>query len=133
MLDLVETAIYDKLQSIGYDNRSDEQYVKRVKSEKPSPKSYSRKTKIARFDGSLSQNQRATVLHDFNQDPNTRVLLITLKYISLLFMFSISSIIQSYVLYYYDRAGGVGLNLTAASVVILIDPWYMTHITLLQL
>ncbi|KAF0687975.1 Aste57867_20356 [Aphanomyces stellatus] len=54
----------------------------------------------ARFDGSLKQEDRERVLNRFNADPAVRVLVISLK------------------------AGGVGLNLTAASVVIMMDPWW---------
>lgn len=55
--------------------------------------------KIVRFDGTMNQSQRGEVLRKFNDDPHTRILLITLK------------------------AGGVGLNLTAASIVVMMDPW----------
>ncbi|KAL8142787.1 LOW QUALITY PROTEIN: hypothetical protein V2J09_015819 [Rumex salicifolius] len=53
-----------------------------------------------RFDGKLSQNQRVSVLHEFNETKHKTVLLMSLK------------------------AGGVGLNLTAASNVFLMDPWW---------
>ncbi|RHZ01800.1 hypothetical protein DYB35_013057, partial [Aphanomyces astaci] len=53
-----------------------------------------------RFDGSLKQDDREKVLHRFNTQPDVQVLVISLK------------------------AGGVGLNLTAASVVIMMDPWW---------
>ncbi|ETW09806.1 hypothetical protein H310_00284 [Aphanomyces invadans] len=53
-----------------------------------------------RFDGSLKQDDRERVLHRFNSNPDVQVLVISLK------------------------AGGVGLNLTAASVVIMMDPWW---------
>jgi DNA repair protein RAD5 len=52
-----------------------------------------------RFDGSLRQEDRERVLMDFSVG-HAQVLVISLK------------------------AGGVGLNLTAASVVILMDPWW---------
>ncbi|KAH9195082.1 hypothetical protein AeNC1_002928 [Aphanomyces euteiches] len=53
-----------------------------------------------RFDGTLKQEDRERVLLRFNNDPTIQVLVISLK------------------------AGGVGLNLTAASVVIMLDPWW---------
>ncbi|GMF55895.1 unnamed protein product [Phytophthora fragariaefolia] len=52
------------------------------------------------FNGALSQEQRERVLTTFAKDPSVEVLVISLK------------------------AGGVGLNLTCASVVILLDPWW---------
>ncbi|KAG6622369.1 DNA repair protein RAD5 [Phytophthora cinnamomi] len=52
------------------------------------------------FNGALSQEQRERVLTKFAKDPSVEVLIISLK------------------------AGGVGLNLTCASVVILLDPWW---------
>eukprot|EP00041_Stephanoeca_diplocostata_P035931 m.1285333 g.1285333 ORF g.1285333 m.1285333 type:complete len:982 (-) comp24780_c0_seq32:2645-5590(-) len=54
----------------------------------------------ARLDGSVAQHVRATVLERFTQRDEIRVLLLTM------------------------RVGGVGLNLTAASHVILLDPWW---------
>ncbi|CAM8944151.1 unnamed protein product [Rhodiola kirilowii] len=53
-----------------------------------------------RFDGSLAQKQRQTVLKEFSESSDKLVLLMSLK------------------------AGGVGLNLTAASNVFLMDPWW---------
>ncbi|KAL4191403.1 hypothetical protein AMTRI_Chr07g29730 [Amborella trichopoda] len=53
-----------------------------------------------RFDGKLGQKQRERVLKEFNESSSTTVLLMSLK------------------------AGGVGLNLTAASKVFLMDPWW---------
>ncbi|GAU25269.1 hypothetical protein TSUD_17820 [Trifolium subterraneum] len=53
-----------------------------------------------RFDGKLTQKQREKVLKEFNDTKEKRVLLMSLK------------------------AGGVGLNLTAASNVFLMDPWW---------
>ncbi|TMW67746.1 hypothetical protein Poli38472_007418 [Pythium oligandrum] len=52
------------------------------------------------FHGGMTQETRERVLHKFASDPETDVLVISLK------------------------AGGVGLNLTSASVVILLDPWW---------
>ncbi|KAG7395137.1 DNA helicase rad5 [Phytophthora boehmeriae] len=52
------------------------------------------------FNGSLQQEARERVLTRFEKDPTVEVLVISLK------------------------AGGVGLNLTCASVVILLDPWW---------
>ncbi|KAK7558774.1 SNF2 family N-terminal domain-containing protein [Phyllosticta citricarpa] len=54
-----------------------------------------------RFDGTMSQKQRAAVLHDFNTTGKRGVVLL----LSL-------------------RAGGVGLNLTAARRVFMMDPWW---------
>ena len=48
----------------------------------------------------MSQSQRSQTLHRFSTDTKTRILLISLK------------------------AGGVGLNLTAASYLFLLDPWW---------
>ncbi|KAL0388443.1 UNVERIFIED_CONTAM: DNA repair protein B [Sesamum radiatum] len=53
-----------------------------------------------RFDGKLAQKQREKVLHEFAETKHKRILLMSLK------------------------AGGVGLNLTAASNVFLMDPWW---------
>ncbi|GMI95934.1 hypothetical protein like AT5G43530 [Hibiscus trionum] len=53
-----------------------------------------------RFDGKLVQKQRERVLKEFNDTKEKMVLLMSL------------------------RAGGVGLNLTAASNVFLMDPWW---------
>ncbi|CAI5724694.1 unnamed protein product [Peronospora destructor] len=52
------------------------------------------------FNGGLNQDARECVLTKFAKDPHIEVLVISLK------------------------AGGVGLNLTCASVVILLDPWW---------
>ncbi|MQM01883.1 hypothetical protein Taro_034643 [Colocasia esculenta] len=53
-----------------------------------------------RYDGKLSQKQRETVLKEFSESKETTVMLMSLK------------------------AGGVGLNLTAASNVFIMDPWW---------
>ncbi|XP_048130546.1 DNA repair protein RAD5B isoform X2 [Rhodamnia argentea] len=53
-----------------------------------------------RFDGKLSQKQRERILKEFNETNDKMILLMSL------------------------RAGGVGLNLTAASHVFLMDPWW---------
>ncbi|KAG0491573.1 hypothetical protein HPP92_004971 [Vanilla planifolia] len=53
-----------------------------------------------RFDGKLSQKGREMVLKEFSESLNNEVLLMSLK------------------------AGGVGLNLTVASNVFLMDPWW---------
>ncbi|KAF3456838.1 hypothetical protein FNV43_RR01492 [Rhamnella rubrinervis] len=53
-----------------------------------------------RFDGKLVQKQREMVLKEFSETKEKMVLLMSLK------------------------AGGVGLNLTAASSVFLMDPWW---------
>ncbi|MCO5591367.1 hypothetical protein L7F22_045350 [Adiantum nelumboides] len=56
--------------------------------------------KFLRLDGTLSQQQRESVLHTFKSDPTTEVLLLSLK------------------------AGGVGINLTTAGNAFLMDPWW---------
>ncbi|KAJ4343674.1 DNA helicase rad5 [Ascochyta clinopodiicola] len=53
-----------------------------------------------RFDGSMAQKTRATVLAEFTASPRPYVLLLSL------------------------RAGGVGLNLTCARNVFMMDPWW---------
>ncbi|WPG99517.1 DNA repair protein rad8 [Acrodontium crateriforme] len=53
-----------------------------------------------RFDGTMTQKHRAKVLADFAQRPTFTVLLLSL------------------------RAGGVGLNLTCAQQVFMMDPWW---------
>jgi DNA repair protein RAD5 len=53
-----------------------------------------------RFDGSMSQKDRAKVLQEFAARPRFTVLLLSL------------------------RAGGVGLNLTCAKRVYMMDPWW---------
>lgn len=54
----------------------------------------------AYFDGSSTTTERVAAVHSFQDDPETRVFLISLK------------------------AGGVGLNLTAADYVYIVDPWW---------
>uniref|UniRef100_A0ACD5V1J1 Uncharacterized protein n=1 Tax=Avena sativa TaxID=4498 RepID=A0ACD5V1J1_AVESA len=56
--------------------------------------------KFLRFDGKLGQKHREKVLKEFSESQDKLVLLMSLK------------------------AGGVGLNLTAASNVFLMDPWW---------
>lgn len=53
-----------------------------------------------RFDGSMSQKERARVLREFADRPKFTVLFLSL------------------------RAGGVGLNLTCAKRVFMMDPWW---------
>eukprot|EP00039_Didymoeca_costata_P003209 m.66023 g.66023 ORF g.66023 m.66023 type:complete len:1105 (-) comp11779_c0_seq2:55-3369(-) len=53
-----------------------------------------------RLDGGLSQQERVSVLSKFRDNPSVHVLIMSL------------------------RAGGVGLNLTTASHVFLLDPWW---------
>ena len=53
-----------------------------------------------RFDGSMTQKERARVLNEFANAPKFTVLLLSL------------------------RAGGVGLNLTCAQRVFMMDPWW---------
>ncbi|KAI6693437.1 hypothetical protein NL676_021147 [Syzygium grande] len=59
-----------------------------------------RKFGYLRFDGKLAQKQRERILKEFNETNDKMILLMSL------------------------RAGGVGLNLTAASHVFLMDPWW---------
>ena len=55
--------------------------------------------KCVRLQGSMSMDHRDRMIDQFTNDPNVKVLLMSLK------------------------AGGVALNLTAASHVMLMDPW----------
>ncbi|RPA95244.1 hypothetical protein L873DRAFT_1837266 [Choiromyces venosus 120613-1] len=59
-----------------------------------------RRIKSHRFDGSMSQAKRAEVVQAFKADKSIHVFLLSL------------------------RAGGVGLNLTSASQVFMMDPWW---------
>ena len=52
------------------------------------------------FDGSSTANERENAINKFQNDPECRVFLISLK------------------------AGGIGLNLTAADYVYIVDPWW---------
>ncbi|OSZ79240.1 helicase SNF2 [Chitinophagaceae bacterium IBVUCB1] len=52
------------------------------------------------FDGSSSATERETAIQEFQNNPDCRVFLISLK------------------------AGGIGLNLTAADYVYIVDPWW---------
>lgn len=56
--------------------------------------------KFLRFDGSMAQKQRTAVLEEFRSEKKACVLLLSL------------------------RAGGVGLNLTCAKKVFMMDPWW---------
>ncbi|KAL7273356.1 hypothetical protein RUND412_003791 [Rhizina undulata] len=59
---------------------------------------------VCYFDGSMSLDQRTKVVEEFNSDPTTFVFLISTK------------------------AGGVGLNITAANKVVIFDPhWNPSH------
>lgn len=58
------------------------------------------KLECVRLDGKMSQQQRSTALEAFRTDDSKSVFLISL------------------------RSGGVGLNLTTASHVVLLDPWW---------
>lgn len=62
--------------------------------------------KFGRLDGSMSQKAREEALKKFSSEADFCILLVSLK------------------------AGGVGLNLTSASVVFLIDPWWNPAIEL---
>ena len=56
--------------------------------------------KFVRFDGKMLRNQREEAVNNFNNDPEIKVLLISLK------------------------CGSLGLNLTAANQCFLMDPWW---------
>jgi SNF2 family DNA or RNA helicase len=56
--------------------------------------------KTARYDGSMTMSQRGSVLADFTDNPDTTVLLMSLK------------------------AGGVGINLVVANYTFLLDLWW---------
>jgi len=56
--------------------------------------------KFVRLDGSLAPAQRTVAINTFSNDPDVKVFLISMK------------------------AGGLGLNLVAASHVLLLDPWW---------
>jgi SNF2 family DNA or RNA helicase len=56
--------------------------------------------KLARLDGSMSQACREESIKSFSTDPEIKIFLVSF------------------------RAGGVGLNLTAANYCVLLDPWY---------
>jgi non-specific serine/threonine protein kinase len=56
--------------------------------------------KFQYFDGSYTAEQREKAIRDFQDNPECRVFLISLK------------------------AGGMGLNLTAADYVYIVDPWW---------
>lgn len=71
-----------------------------VNNRKPQEVSAGNSYGFCRLDGSMSQSVRDKALLKFMNDSSTRIILISL------------------------RAGGVGLNLTTASVVIMTDPWW---------
>ncbi|MBK8392304.1 MAG: SWF/SNF helicase family protein [Saprospiraceae bacterium] len=54
----------------------------------------------SKLTGEDSQNDRKNAVEKFNEDPECKVFLMSIK------------------------AGGVGLNLTAASYVLILDPWW---------
>jgi len=56
--------------------------------------------KFERLDGSMVQAQRTVAINSFSNDPDVKIFLISMK------------------------AGGLGLNLVAASHVFLLDPWW---------
>jgi SNF2 family DNA or RNA helicase len=56
--------------------------------------------RFVRLDGSMTQAQREHAIRSFNSDPTVKIFLISMK------------------------AGGLGLNLVAASRVFLLDPWW---------
>jgi DNA repair protein RAD5 len=111
MLDLLEKAVTEKYNRGGGGDGSE------APSQKRSRLSVGQAIEMIpfiRFDGSMSQERRATAIQSFQEDPRIRVLFISLK-------FALSPPLRSQSLF---RAGGVGLNLTAASTVILVDPWW---------
>jgi SNF2 family DNA or RNA helicase len=55
---------------------------------------------FVRLDGSMSQSQREKSLRLFNENKDIKIFLVSIK------------------------AGGLGLNLVAASRVLLLDPWW---------
>lgn len=59
--------------------------------------------RCVRLQGSMSMDHRDRMIDAFTNDPDVRVFLMSLK------------------------AGGVALNLTAASHVMLMDPWYASQ------
>lgn len=65
-----------------------------------SPSLDNARIRYLRFDGTMSQKQRAQILKTFAEEPRFCVLLLSL------------------------RAGGVGLNLTCANRVWMMDPWW---------
>jgi SNF2 family DNA or RNA helicase len=58
--------------------------------------------KCVRLEGSMTMDHRDRMINSFTNDPTVTVFLMSLK------------------------AGGVALNLTAASHVMLMDPWYVS-------
>ena len=82
-----------------------------------------------RFDGSMSQPRRAEVLRDFARDSTTITTLPTpikssLSYSSTTAKPPTQTIRAGLVLLLSLRAGGVGLNLTHAQHVYMLDPWW---------
>ena len=64
--------------------------------------------KCVRLEGSMTMEARNRVIAAFTEDPSITVFLMSLK------------------------AGGVALNLTAASHVMLMDPWCICHLTVTE-
>ncbi|KAI1392536.1 SNF2 family N-terminal domain-containing protein [Hypoxylon trugodes] len=62
------------------------------------------KVKVTRYDGSLSGRVRDKRIHEFNNDPEAKIILMSL------------------------RAGNAGLNLTVASQVIIMDPFWNPYV-----
>jgi SNF2 family DNA or RNA helicase len=65
---------------------------------------YTLRLRYRRYTGGMSRNQRDEAVRDFSENPATRVMLVSL------------------------RAGNAGLNLTAASRVIICDPFWNPYI-----
>jgi SNF2 family DNA or RNA helicase len=60
--------------------------------------------KMLRLDGKMTQQARASTLNSFDRDPECRILIVSIK------------------------AGGVGINLTVANHIFLMDPWWNTAV-----
>jgi len=67
------------------------------------------KIPFTRYDGKMSLKEKEDSLEEFRTEPKCRVMLMSLK------------------------CGGLGLNLTCASRVIITDPWFSLYFTLLYL
>lgn len=93
----------------------------------------------------MSQKTRAETVRAFSNNPSVRIILISLRYsvkaekIVGIIVLKESDLLLTYFLFFFfyffpffslfffshaHRAGGVGLNLTVASVVVLMDPWF---------
>ena len=75
-----------------------------------------------RLDGSMAQKQRAAVLSEFNEGSSSSTS--NIGNINGITETALNSKRKGVVMLLSLRAGGVGLNLTAASQVFLMDPWW---------